>query len=104
MMGGPPMMGAGPQPGGMNGLAIASMITGILSIPGCCCWPVGAALAVTACILGIIGLMKIKASNGAQRGGGMAIAGIVCGGIGLILMLLALLTTIDDALKSRGGF
>ena len=98
------MMGGGAPQGGMSGLAIASMVTGILSIPGCCCWPVGAALALTGAILGIIGLTKIKASSGSMRGGGMAIAGIVCSGIGLILVLLALLTTIDDALKARGGY
>lgn len=58
-----------------NGLAIASMVLGILWI-----WWIGSILAI---IFGFVSLNQIKNSNGAQTGRGMAIAGLVLGFIGL---------------------
>src|SRR5271165_1181769 len=68
--GGPPgmMMGGGPR---FNPLAITSMILGILSIPSCCCWFVGAPLAVAGLVLGIIGMGKIRGNPQMYKGGGM---------------------------------
>jgi hypothetical protein len=87
-------------------LAIVSMILGILSIPGCCCWFLGAPMAVAGLVLGIIGMGKIRGNPQMLKGGGMAIAGIVCSSVGLILDLVAIFSTIDDNLKSQygGGF
>jgi hypothetical protein len=98
------MMGGGPK---FNPLAITSMILGIVSIPSCCCWFIGSPMAVAGLVLGIIAMGKIKNSQGMYKGGGMAIAGIVCSGVALLLDLLAIFTTIDDNLKSQyggGGF
>ena len=100
----PPAMGFGaPQGGTTSGLAIASMITGILSPLACCCQPVSGPLAICALTLGLIAMSKIKASNGTLRGGGMAIAGIVLGGVGILLTLIGLLSTFDEQLRNQYG-
>jgi hypothetical protein len=120
---GPPPGGFGPPPGGfgppggppgmmmMGGpktspLAITSMILGILSIPTCCCQFVSAPLAIAGLVLGIIGMGKIRSNPQMFKGGGMAIAGIVCSGVGVILSLIAIFSTIDENLRSNygGGF
>ena len=67
--------------GGNIGIAIASMVCGILSIPCCCLWVFSALLGVAAVVLGIITFSQ------KYDGRGMAIAGIITGGIGLILAL-----------------
>ena len=63
-----------------GGFGIASMICGILSIITCCVWCLSVPLAIVSIILGILQLTK-----GAAKG--MAIAGIICSGVGLLLML-----------------
>jgi hypothetical protein len=89
--GGPPpgtiYSGAGPSPSApttrVNGLAVASLVTGLFfwccSIPG-----------IVAIVLGHIALEQIEDSGGVQRGRGMAIAGIVLGwvGIGIVGLLV----------------
>jgi hypothetical protein len=98
------MMMMGPK---FHPLAITSMVLGILSIPSCCCVFVGSPMAVAGLVLGIIAMGKVKASPQQFKGGGMAIAGIVCASVALLLDLLAIFTTIDDNLKSTyggGGF
>ena len=63
------------QPQGGKGMAIASMIFGILAMITCC-FPIAPLLfSVLALILGIVSIVKKKG------GKGMAIAGIVCGAI-----------------------
>lgn len=71
-------------PARINGLAIASMVLGIVWIYG-----IGAALAL---IFGYRARRQIQASGGAESGGGMATAGIVLGWVGLagLLALVAL--------------
>ena len=66
--------------GTSNGFCVASLVLGIIGIPSGC-------LIITpllGIIFGIIGLNQLS-KNGSQGGGkGMAIAGIICGGIGLL--------------------
>jgi hypothetical protein len=59
-----------------NGLAIASMVLGIL-----CLYGVGSILAL---VFGYSARKTIRESGGTQKGGGMAVAGIVLGYIGLV--------------------
>lgn len=77
--------------GGYIGVAIASLVCGILSLLCCplaccgsCCGGFNVLLAIAAIVLGIIALVK------AFEGKGMAIAGLVCGGIALVGMIFAL--------------
>ncbi len=93
-----PLSGSGPQgfvapttvivqqAGSTSGLAVASMVLGILWI-----YWVGSLLAV---IFGHIALGNIKKSAGLQQGRGMAIAGVVLGWVGIGFLLLAILVAI----------
>lgn len=76
-----------PQPG--NGLAVAGMILGIVSIPLICLWPIGLLCAVVGLCLSVPGKNRAKETN---TGAGMAIAGIVtsCVTLGLLLIVLAI--------------
>ena len=112
---GPPGGGFGPPPGmgmggGMmggqkfHGLAITSMILGIVSIfPGCCCGQWNYLLPATAITLGIIGMLKIKGNPQMFKGGGMAIAGIVCAAVGVMWAIFCAISTLDDTWRSQYG-
>jgi hypothetical protein len=67
----------------VNGLAVASLVTGLFF--WCCAIP-----GIAAIVLGHIALEQIEDSGGMQRGRGMAIAGIVLGwvGIGIVGVLV----------------
>lgn len=63
---------------GPIGYSVASMVCGILSLLCCCIPGMGFLLSVAAVVLGIVSLKKNC------EGQGMAIAGLVCGGLGLL--------------------
>lgn len=67
-----------------NGLAVASLILGILWL----CW-LGSILAV---IFGHVALGQIKKSGNVQQGRGLAIAGLILGYIGIGILILSLIT------------
>lgn len=66
-----------------NGLAIASLVLGIIGVLFCWCYGFGLLPSIPGLILGIIALKQIRATG--QPGHGMAIAGIILSSIGLIL-------------------
>lgn len=68
--------------GGNIGFAIASMVCGIVSLLCCCLSLFSLVLGIAAVVLGVIAI------NGKYEGKGMAIAGIVTGGIGICIWLL----------------
>ena len=70
------------------GLAVASMVCGIVSIPLLCFWPVSIPLAIVAVVLGLIARGQVR--RGTAGGGGMAVAGIVCGAIPLVIVLVGI--------------
>ena len=90
------------EPEQPKGMAIGSMVCGILSLVCCCFDYLSVILAIVALVLGIIVLVK------KQGGKGMAIAGIVCGGIGFIFGIssiiigLVMKDQIMDYLSSMG--
>jgi uncharacterized protein DUF4190 len=63
-----------------NGLAIASMVLGILWL-----WWIGSVLAL---VFGMVAKSQIDNSGGLQQGRGMAIAGIVLGWVGIGFLLV----------------
>ncbi len=79
--------GYGQQPYGQapktNGMAIASLVLGILWICS-----VGSILAV---VFGYMAKNQIKESGGMEQGDGMAMAGIVLGWIGIAFLILYLI-------------
>ena len=80
------------QPGG-SGLAIASMVLGLVSVVIFCIWYVALPCAIIAVVLGFIA--RAKANRGEASGGGMAMAGIVLGfvaiGIAVLVIILAII-------------
>ncbi|CAN5174075.1 hypothetical protein BH20ACT24_BH20ACT24_01840 [soil metagenome] len=83
-----------PSAGKTNGLAIASLVLGIVGI----LIQLFGIVPILAIVLGFVGKNQIDQSGGVQRGRGMAIAGIVLGIIGIVLLIILLI-----ALQS-GGF
>jgi hypothetical protein len=77
-----------------SGMAIASMVCGILSIT--CTGFLGIVLGPTALGLGLTGRKAIAGSNGWKKGDGMAIAGIVTGVIGIVLSIVYLIFLIRN--------
>ncbi len=79
----PPMSGQVVPVTKTSGMAIASLVLGLVGffvfpfIPS-----------VLAIIFGAIGMGQINRSNGAVKGKGMAVAGIILGIVGIIIMVL----------------
>jgi type II secretory pathway pseudopilin PulG len=73
-----------PQPQTRKGLAIASLVLGIISIPTLGLLVVGA---ITAIVLGAIALGRIKREPATYGGKGMAIAGIITSAVSIPLII-----------------
>lgn len=104
-------LGAGPRPPGAvpampqmtsepaktSGMAIASLVCGVLGCLGI--------TAIVGLILGIVAQVKISRSNGRLKGSGLAIAGICVSGVMLFLAIPVMAGLLLPALakaKSRG--
>lgn len=70
---------------GPIGYSIASLVCGILGLLCCCCGFFGIIVSGAGVALGIVSIKKNC------EGKGMAIAGIVCGGIGLLMTLIGMI-------------
>jgi hypothetical protein len=70
-----------------DGMAIASLVLGILSIT--CIGLIGTILAV---VFGILSRKKIKESGGALKGEGLALAGIILGIAGAVIGTIVFLS------------
>lgn len=73
-----------------NGLAIASMICGILSLVFFC-FCGGLFLGIPAVICGHLSLNQLNAPGNSQQGRGMAIAGLICGYLGIAILIIMML-------------
>lgn len=100
---GPPPQGYGPPPGQYgpskrtNGLAVGALIAGIIAFfTG---WIfIGIAIGVAAVVMGFLGVKKAN-SGEADGGKGLAIAGIITGGLGIvfgIIMIIVVAFAADD--------
>ena len=67
-------------------MALWSMICGIAGIPLSCVCYIGVPALIAAIPLGIVARNRIRASGGMLTGEGMALAGIICGAVGLLLV------------------
>ncbi|HEX5541261.1 MAG TPA: hypothetical protein VFX60_06815 [Micromonospora sp.] len=76
------------QPQGQsNTLGLIGMILGIVSIPfGLCCGLFTAPFALAGMVLGFLGLNKANQGQASNRG--QALAGLICGGVGLVLGII----------------
>ncbi|CAM3952068.1 DUF4190 domain-containing protein [Tsukamurella ocularis] len=92
--------GQGPKPG-TNGLAIASLVCGILAIPlACLIGLFSIPLPIAAIITGVMGMKQTKQTG--QQGYGMALAGTILGGV--VLVLVVVLVIIGIGVLASGGF
>jgi hypothetical protein len=97
-MGGP---GFGPQ-STQNGLAIASLVTGILALPTtCCCSILSLPLGIAACVMGGLALSKIKAAPQMYGGKGLALGGAICGAISILMAIAFLALGMGQALVDQ---
>lgn len=72
-----------------SGLAIASLVCGILGVLTGIFIFSGLSLGLAGIVLGIVALVKVK--NGTASGKGMAIGGIVTGALGMIVAVVVLI-------------
>jgi hypothetical protein len=107
--GGPPPFGPPGMPGPMGpgfgppnastGLAVGALVSGIIAIPTtCCCSILSLPLAVAAVIMGGVALSKAKAQPHLYGGKGMAVAGLICGAVAIVMAIAALALGMGQAL------
>ncbi len=77
---------------GTNGKATTAMILGIVSILTVIIPFIGIILGVVGLIFGILGRKEIKRFN--QEGNKMAVAGIICSVIGILLPIVLIVLTL----------
>lgn len=112
-----PVVGAGPMVGGdaivpgqplpmapppSSGMAIASMVLGIISVVSCTCYGFGVLIGIPAVICGHMAMKQIKESPTLIGGRGMAQAGLITGYIGGGLSLLFIIFIVIAA--ATGNF
>lgn len=68
-----------------DGLSIAALVCGIISLVACYVW---ALFGIPAVICGHMSLKKIKTAHTPVQGKGMAIAGLICGYLGILIQLV----------------
>ncbi|MEW2513488.1 DUF4190 domain-containing protein [Streptomyces sp. NPDC046870] len=76
----------GMQPPPSNGLGTASLVLGIVATVGFVLWPIALAMGILAVILG--GLGRGRANRGEATNPGVALAGVICGAAGIVLVLV----------------
>jgi hypothetical protein len=75
--------GMAPMPS--NGAGTTALVLGIIADVVFCLWPVAILLGVVALVLGSLG--RGKAARGEATNPGQALAGIICGAVGIVLAL-----------------
>ncbi|WP_177235474.1 DUF4190 domain-containing protein [Streptomyces sp. MUSC 14] len=75
----------GMQPAPSNGLGTAALVCGILAAVGFLLWPIALVLGILGIIFGAIG--RGKAKRGEATNPGMALAGLICGSVGIVLVV-----------------
>jgi hypothetical protein len=107
--GGPVQYGAAGYPAqSNNSLALISMICGIGGLVLMFFCGLGFLPGVAALVLGFVGRSQINQSGGAQGGSGMALTGIITGGVAValsaIIFIIVLATGVFSAfMNSNGG-
>lgn len=81
-------------------LAIVSLVLGIVGVPCCTLFVFGIAAVVT----GFLARRQIDASQGALKGGGMAMAGLVLGAVTIVLAIVVWVLNLTGAIDSNYSF
>ena len=69
--------------GTSNGFCVASLVLGIIGLPASCV----VIPSILAIIFGVVGYNQVAKMNTESSGKGMAIAGMICGGVGVLLAI-----------------
>ena len=85
-----PQYGPVPPKQGTDVLGIVSLVTGILSLLSCCCTWLSIVFGIAAVVCAV--LSRNQSAN--RKFSGMAVAGLVCGIIGLALGILGIVLTL----------
>lgn len=80
-----------PQKDGGHGLAIASLVLGILAVISCCCWYLSIILGVVGIVLAVIS--KSKSSTGKMET--MALVGMILSILGIVLALVYVIWAVN---------
>ncbi|MEU7582886.1 DUF4190 domain-containing protein [Streptomyces sp. NPDC041068] len=89
-----------------NGMGVAGLVLGIIAAAGFCLWPLAIVLGILGVVFGAVG--RGKARRGEATNGGQALAGIICGavgialGVGVLVLLLVVPDEETDVGTSRG--
>ncbi|MET9902234.1 hypothetical protein [Streptomyces sp. NPDC006446] len=93
------------QPLPSNGMGTAGLVLGIIAAVLFCAWPLAIVLGILAVIFGLIG--RGKARRGEATNPGQALAGVICGAVGIVLAIALLVLIIvapdDDGGEDPGG-
>ena len=84
-----------------SGLAIASMICGIVGLAGACVMGLGIPVGIVGLVLGIIALVRISRQPARFGGRGMAIAGVCTGALSLIAVPILLAIMLPSLSRAR---
>lgn len=88
-----PYSGYGTPPQMMrNGLGVAALVVALLSLPAALTIIGGLILGITAIVLGFMGRGRV--SRGEANNGGVAVAGIVLGALGVLLSLVLIVVAV----------
>ncbi|MEU9469835.1 DUF4190 domain-containing protein [Streptomyces avermitilis] len=66
-----------------NGMGTAALVLGIISAVVFCLWPIAIVIGVLSVVFGVIG--RRRARRGEATNSGQALAGIICGAVGIVL-------------------
>lgn len=75
-----------PAGGPSNTLGLLALILGIASIPLVLCYALGLPVGIAAIVLGVLGLRQARLGRASNRG--QALAGLVCGAVGTLAMVV----------------
>jgi len=73
-----------------DGLALGSMITGIVALVLSCAYGIGLLASPVALVLGKVSMNRIARSQGQLGGRGLAVTGFVLGIVGTVLLVIAI--------------
>lgn len=80
-----------PRPARTSIAAVFALIAGILGFVVCCAPYATIPISAVAVLLGIVALIAVGSSHGSVKGRGMAVTGVVFGGLGLVIGLVVLM-------------
>ena len=85
------------QSSGQKTFGIISLVCGLIGLPcACCCGIFGFIFPIVAIVCGILSIYKHEDKDAK----GMAIAGIICGGVGIIIVIILLIIGVASMIPS----